>query len=104
MSNPAWGKETRKKLLDEDEDFGEPPINLEQGFAKIVVVDNIPVVSEEKYDKLKAVLTKIFTSIGAIETFHLPQDESKNTKGYVSRHFLHFYSIGQNSFFFLSLH
>lgn len=49
------------------------------------VVDNLPAVPAEKYDKLTAILTKIFGGSGRIREgglFH-PQDEAtKRSKGY----------------------
>ncbi|CAG9463948.1 unnamed protein product [Pedinophyceae sp. YPF-701] len=39
---------------------------MDTGFGNVLVVDNIPVVNEEKSGKLKAVLTKIFSAAGKL--------------------------------------
>lgn len=80
----SWGKDTRKKLLDEDDEFGEPPVTMETGFAKIIVVDHVPVIPESKYAKLKTVLNKIFSALGTVVQLYFPQEADGTTKGYVS--------------------
>jgi translation initiation factor 3 subunit B len=67
---------------DIDDELLEPDVPMEVGFPKVVVVDNIPIVPSEKYDKLKSVLSKIFSSVGPVKEFILPQDAEKVTKGY----------------------
>eukprot|EP01116_Phalansterium_solitarium_P013601 TRINITY_DN30996_c0_g1_i1.p1 TRINITY_DN30996_c0_g1~~TRINITY_DN30996_c0_g1_i1.p1 ORF type:complete len:681 (-),score=213.67 TRINITY_DN30996_c0_g1_i1:785-2761(-) len=69
---------------EEDEELAElhPPPAIEAGFSKTVIVDNIPVIPAEKYDKLRTVIEKIFKSVGPVVTFHMPQDENKVTRGF----------------------
>eukprot|EP00899_Mesostigma_viride_P013900 jgi/Mesvir1/22510/Mv18538-RA.2 len=59
-------------------------VQTETGFGSVVVVDNLPVVPEAKYEKLVTVLRKIFSQVGTIRDggLYVPVDEEKNTKGY----------------------
>jgi len=66
-----------------EEDHGEPEVEMESGFSKIIVVDNVPVVTKDKYEKLKTVINRIFGAFGAIHDIHLIQDVEGGTKGYV---------------------
>jgi hypothetical protein len=66
-----------------DDEQLEPPVAMEVGFSKIIVVDNVPVEPETKYEKLLNVLGKCFSSVGKVKQIYLPQDENKVTKGYV---------------------
>lgn len=50
---------------DEDESEDED-IDAETGFGSVIVVDNLPAVPEEKYEKLANVLKKIYGQIGNI--------------------------------------
>ncbi|EFN54066.1 hypothetical protein CHLNCDRAFT_136163 [Chlorella variabilis] len=81
-------------MLPEDDDMDIPSgsdeeqeedLQTESGFSNVLVVDNLPAVPAEKYDKLTAILTKIFGGSGRIREgglFH-PQDEAtKRSKGY----------------------
>lgn len=67
--------------LDIPDDQLVPPVRLDESFDNIVIVDHVPIVPVVKYDKLKQVLSKIFTQVGA-NTLHLPKDEKENTKGF----------------------
>ncbi|CAA2962368.1 eukaryotic translation initiation factor 3 subunit B-like, partial [Olea europaea subsp. europaea] len=41
-------------VISDDEDLkGEDPLEFEEGFGNIVVVDNLPVVPKEKFEKLE---------------------------------------------------
>jgi translation initiation factor 3 subunit B len=61
------------------EDLPEP----EGGLSNIVVVDNLPVVAPEKYEKLEIVVRKLFNPYGAIVVFWMPTDpETQKTYGY----------------------
>lgn len=51
------------------------------GCESVIVVDNVPVVGEERLEKLKSVISKIFSKFGTIQSDHYPQDGNK-TKGY----------------------
>lgn len=50
------------------------------GIDSVVVVDNIPQVGQDRLDKLKNVINKIFSKFGKITNEFYPQDEEK-TKG-----------------------
>jgi len=67
-----------------DEEFPEPEVKMETGFGNVLVVDNLPVVPEEKFEKLKNVLTKIFSQLGTLEEggIFLPKDSKGLTKGF----------------------
>lgn len=67
---------------DIDDEQLEPEVTMEIGYSKVIIVDNIPVVPQEKYEKLMGVLQKIFSQVGPIREFSLPQDENRMTKGY----------------------
>ena len=78
----------------EEEDFEleqKYKVELDRGLNRVIVVDHIPVVQEEKVMKLVGVLRKIFSSMGGIHENGLylpmeadPADPSKQvTKGYV---------------------
>ena len=83
------------QLPDENDDYGIPSdddieddvqqIQRDTGFSCVVVVDNLPVVGMEKYEKLMNVLRKIFGQIGEVhpDGFYMPVDEAaKKTKGF----------------------
>jgi len=78
MPEPTY----RNSVMDDEDDQIEPELTMEIGFAKIIVVDNIPVVPPEKYEKLRNVLTKIFGTIGTIRELYMPLDDHNVTKGY----------------------
>lgn len=68
-----------------DDEEEEELIETETGFGHIVVVDNIPQVSAEKYDKLTKILSKIFSASGNIAENGLnhPVDQSTGlSKGF----------------------
>jgi translation initiation factor 3 subunit B len=83
------------QLPDENDDYGIPSddevdedvqqIQRDTGFSCVVVVDNLPNVSMEKYEKLINVLKKIFSQLGEVheDGFYMPVDEAaKKTKGF----------------------
>src|SRR5689334_19926488 len=60
----ADGAAIRHRITDLDDEgdypdeyqlMGEEPVQMEKGFSKIIVVDNLPVVPTEKYSKLLGV-------------------------------------------------
>eukprot|EP01098_Paradermamoeba_levis_P006217 TRINITY_DN2589_c0_g1_i1.p1 TRINITY_DN2589_c0_g1~~TRINITY_DN2589_c0_g1_i1.p1 ORF type:complete len:444 (-),score=142.21 TRINITY_DN2589_c0_g1_i1:974-2305(-) len=75
----------RHNLTYDDEDEDEldfEPAQLETGFDSVVVVDNLPIVSEDKHSKLVNVVTKIFGQVGEIVEFDLPKDDKSMTLGF----------------------
>lgn len=63
----------------------EEPLEFEEGFGNIIVVDNLPVVPMEKFDKLRNVLRKIYDQIGVIKEdgMWIPVDsDAQMTLGY----------------------
>ncbi|KAL9225539.1 hypothetical protein vseg_001448 [Gypsophila vaccaria] len=69
----------------DDEDLREEEAEFEQGFGNIIVVDNLPQVMPEKFDKLEAVIRKIYSQMGVIKEngFWMPvDDETSKSLGY----------------------
>jgi len=65
--------------------LGEPEVRLDDTFATVVVVDHVPVTTEDRFQKLSAVLKKVFGQIGTIaeDGLHIPIDDAtKSTKGF----------------------
>lgn len=63
----------------------EDPPEYEAGFGNIIVVDNLPVVPPEKFEKLEGVVRKIYSQIGVIKEGGLwmpVNPETKKTLGY----------------------
>ncbi|CAN6319117.1 unnamed protein product [Urochloa humidicola] len=74
-------------ILSDDEEVlrNEDPPELEMGLSNIIVVDNLPVVPPEKFEKLENVIRKIYSQIGAIKENGLwmpVNPETKKTYGY----------------------
>jgi translation initiation factor 3 subunit B len=63
------------------EEEAVPPVRLEQGFARFVVVDHIPIVKRDKEAKLISVLKKIFSLVGTVVDIYMPFAEEQS-KGY----------------------
>ena len=68
----------------DDEEEEEETLETDTGFGNVIIVDNLPVVATEKYEKLEGVIRKIFGQIGVITPngLMMPRDESGKTKGY----------------------
>jgi hypothetical protein len=72
-------------IKSEDEEEAEDSLEFETGFGNIVVVDNLPVVPPEKFEKLEGVVRKIFGQIGTIRErgLWMPiHPETQKTQGY----------------------
>jgi translation initiation factor 3 subunit B len=56
-------------LCSDDEDVlqEENSGSFDTGFGNIIVVDNLPVVPKEKFEKLEGVVRKIYGQIGVIK-------------------------------------
>ncbi|XP_039114285.1 eukaryotic translation initiation factor 3 subunit B-like [Dioscorea cayenensis subsp. rotundata] len=71
---------------DDDEDlYQEDGFEMEAGFGNVIVVDNLPVVPPEKFEKLENVIRKIYSQIGVIRDGGLwmpVNPESQKTLGY----------------------
>lgn len=50
-------------------------------FESVIVVDRIPQVGPERFEKLKTVLKKHFEKCGTIKNELYPKDEKEVTKG-----------------------
>eukprot|EP00871_Galdieria_phlegrea_P003094 jgi/Galph1/3786/GphlegSOOS_G2505.1 len=52
--------------------------------SRAIIVSNVPITTEDKYEKLCAVLRKVFQQVGSISKDGLlvPQNEEKKTKGF----------------------
>lgn len=73
-------------MFSDDDDLKEgEPLEFEEGYGNIIVVDNLPVVSKEKFDKLEGVVRKIYSQIGVIKEggLWMPVDpDNHKTLGY----------------------
>ena len=53
---------------DDDQDLlRDDPLEFEIGLQNVIVVDNLPVVPPEKFEKLEGVVRKIYSQIGTIK-------------------------------------
>ncbi|KAK4274506.1 hypothetical protein QN277_017714 [Acacia crassicarpa] len=73
-------------IVSDDEDiYQEDSQESETGFGNIIVVDNLPVVPREKFEKLEGVIRKIYGQIGVIKEdgLWMPVDpDTEKTLGY----------------------
>ncbi|EEF46838.1 Eukaryotic translation initiation factor 3 subunit, putative [Ricinus communis] len=73
-------------IISDDEDVHQrEQLDFEAGFNNIIVVDNLPVVPKEKFEKLEGVIRKIYSQIGVIKEdgLWMPVDpETQKTLGY----------------------
>lgn len=73
-------------LHSDDEDiYQEENLEFDSGFGNIIVVDNLPVVPREKFEKLEGVIRKIYSQIGVIKEdgLWMPVDpDSEKSLGY----------------------
>lgn len=71
---------------DDESDLPEEDAHdFDDSFGSVIVVDNLPVVPPEKFDKLESVVRKIYNQIGVIKEdgFWMPLNpETKKTLGY----------------------
>ncbi|KAF3446155.1 hypothetical protein FNV43_RR11334 [Rhamnella rubrinervis] len=70
---------------EDDDVFQEDNLEFDSGFGNIIVVDNLPVVALEKFEKLEGVIRKIYSQIGVIKDdgLWMPLDpDTKKTLGY----------------------
>lgn len=68
-----------------DRDHDEEPVVLNTSTANVVVVDNVPKTEMKRYEKLYAVIRKIFTGFGTIidDGLYIPvEGEPQMTSGY----------------------
>ncbi|XP_031262731.1 eukaryotic translation initiation factor 3 subunit B-like isoform X1 [Pistacia vera] len=72
-------------ISDDDDVYEDDQQELDSGFGNIIVVDNLPVVPREKFEKLEGVIRKIYSQIGVIKEdgLWMPVDpETQKTLGY----------------------
>ncbi|KAL6569251.1 Eukaryotic translation initiation factor 3 subunit B [Orobanche minor] len=73
-------------IISDDEDLKEEEsLEFEDGFGNIIVVDNLPVVPKEKFEKLEGVIRKIYSQIGVIKEGGLwmpVNPDTQKTRGY----------------------
>ncbi|KAF6171307.1 hypothetical protein GIB67_036975 [Kingdonia uniflora] len=68
---------------EEDELRQEDIMEFESGLTNAIVVDNLPAVPKEKFDKLEGVIKKIYGQIGVIKELSMPKDPvTMASKGY----------------------
>ena len=53
-------------------DYDEPPADLNTSLAAFVLVENLPVVGEDRVARLEGVLTKVFAPCGPLGMFSPP--------------------------------
>lgn len=51
------------------------------GVESVIVVDGIPIVSTERFEKLRNVVSKLFSKVGEIVNECYPKTPEGNTKG-----------------------
>lgn len=54
---------------------------VSDGVDTVIIVDGVPQVNPERFDKLKVVITKIFAQFGKILNDYYPKTENGHTKG-----------------------
>ncbi|KAJ8748201.1 hypothetical protein K2173_000609 [Erythroxylum novogranatense] len=73
-------------IISDDEDvYQEEQLDFDTGFGNIIVVDHIPIVTREKFEKLEGVIRKIYNQMGVIKEdgLWMPVDpETEKTLGY----------------------
>mmetsp|Transcript_40368 Transcript_40368/g.89637 ORF Transcript_40368/g.89637 Transcript_40368/m.89637 type:complete len:721 (+) Transcript_40368:71-2233(+) len=72
-------------ILSDDDDNIEQEVTSETGFGSVIVVGNLPVVPQEKYEKLAGVVKKIYSQIGEVREggLYMPVDEKTGmSKGF----------------------
>jgi translation initiation factor 3 subunit B len=90
---PYEGFDIEELILPEDDDMGigsdddaeeEEELETETGFGSVIVVDNLPVVPEDKHEKLTNVLRKIYSQIGNVREggIFMPKDANNMSKGF----------------------
>ena len=52
---------------DDEDIYQEDGLEFDSGFGNIIVVDNLPIVPREKFEKLEGVIRKIYSQIGGIK-------------------------------------
>ncbi|XP_038885936.1 eukaryotic translation initiation factor 3 subunit B-like [Benincasa hispida] len=72
-------------ISDDEEVLQEESLEFDSGFGNILVVDNLPVVPSENFEKLEGLVRKIFGQIGVIKDdgLWIPVDPTRQkTLGY----------------------
>ncbi|KAJ0770166.1 putative eukaryotic translation initiation factor 3 subunit B [Helianthus annuus] len=55
-------------IFSDDDDLNEEDsLEFNAGFGNIIIVDNLPIVRREKFEKLEGVVRKIYSQIGVIK-------------------------------------
>ncbi|KAF8067212.1 R1 [Scenedesmus sp. PABB004] len=78
-------------IKSDDGEDDEEELETETGFGSVIVVDCLPVVPEDKYEKLTNVLRKIYSQIGNVREggIFMPKDGKGMSKGFA---FVEFFS------------
>lgn len=53
----------------------------ELGLKSVIIVDGIPKIAQERFEKLRTVLLKLFSKCGEIVKDYFPLEENQFTKG-----------------------
>ncbi|KMZ67384.1 putative Eukaryotic translation initiation factor 3 subunit [Zostera marina] len=70
---------------DEEELMMDESMEFESGLGNVIVVDNLPIVPPEKFDKLEGVIRKIYSQLGVLKDGGLwmpVNPQTKKTLGY----------------------
>lgn len=74
---------------DDEDVYQGDNLELNTGFGNVIIVDNLPVVTREKFGKLETVVRKIYSQIGMIKEDGLwmpveydPESKFEKTLGY----------------------
>ncbi|KAL8214149.1 hypothetical protein R6Q57_003598 [Mikania cordata] len=79
------GEDCGIKSDDDDDLIEEDSLEFDAGFGNIIVVDNLPVVPKEKFEKLEGVVRKIYSQTGVIKENGLwmpVEEDTGKTRGY----------------------
>lgn len=55
-----------------------------EGFDSVIVVDGVPQVGPDRFEKLQSFITKIYSKFGEIVNEYYPKNENGQTKGWVN--------------------
>ena len=73
--------ENNLKPIEEDPSL-EPIPKEEEGYSNFIVANGLPIVGADKYDKLLALLKKLFSVCGTVLDIYMPyKDDNSTTNG-----------------------
>lgn len=57
---------------------------LDRSIDRMIVIDNIPKVGQDKKEKLRTVINKLLAKYGNIINEYYPEEKDGTTKGYIN--------------------